>query len=168
MGVQIPSPLPVLRGEAGLPRGARFTVFFSSLEKQSRLEKSGSRFPGEKHSTQLWGGRAYWGSTDILLWQWGAESCMGWWPLPAVMRAGHQSTKTRAPAELKSEWRGRGSPGLPASLSGPTCLVPPSHCQNRRGPEAGPLPLMKCLLTSSLTGGSWSSPRSGWAASGVC
>ena len=58
MGVQIPSPLPVLRGEAGLPRGARFTVFFSSLEKQSRLEKSGSRFPGEKHSTQLWGGRA--------------------------------------------------------------------------------------------------------------
>lgn len=61
MGVQIPSPLPMLRGEAGLPRGARFTVFFSSLEKQSRLEKSGSRFPGEKHSTQLWGGKAFLG-----------------------------------------------------------------------------------------------------------
>ena len=101
MGVLIPSPLPMLRGEAGLPRGARFTVFFSSLEKQSRLEKSGSRFPGEKHSTQLWGGRA----------------CLGQHRhSPAAMGAGHQSTKTGAPAELKSEWRGRGSPGLPVSL----------------------------------------------------
>lgn len=43
----------VLRGKAKLPRGFRFTMVFSSFEKQSRLGKSVSCLPGEKHSTQL-------------------------------------------------------------------------------------------------------------------
>lgn len=58
----------------GLPRGVRFTMVFSSSEKQSWLVKSGSCFPGEKHRTQLSCCHRFpgalgptWGSTGILL-----------------------------------------------------------------------------------------------------
>lgn len=114
----------------GLPRGVRFTMVFSSFEKQSRLVKSGSCFPGEKHRSQLSCCHRFpgalgltWGSTGILL-RMGVLGalgipCVGLWPLPAVVRAGHQAHQdTGAPAELKSEQRGRPtSPG--AAAAGP-------------------------------------------------
>lgn len=136
MGVLIPSPLPVLRGEVGLPRGARFTVFFSSLEKQSRLEKSGSRFPGEKHSTQLWGGRACVGQHRHSPVAMGAGGEIVHEVVASVPSNGGRSPVNQdgAPAELKSEWRGRGSPGLPVSLR-PACQAP--------APAAGPTGVLR-------------------------
>ena len=128
-----------LVGRARLPRGSRATGVFSSWEKHSRLSRSGSCFPGEKHSA---------GSVPQPPAPRQPGGCLGercpspqGWRLgvfpglparrhhPLLCREGSSpgAQHIGAPAELLSEWEGdAGSPGFPAPVPGPPPWVPPS------------------------------------------